>query len=189
MSQPLTTAASQAAPALPVSAADEGLLHEVIAGTPAGNDIGTLPRNANGIATGSLTGVAGDGTPLVSIAAWGLNSIPARTLAPVEPTRIGEAVALGFESGDPLRPIILGFMLAPAAKPAPPAMQDEPAPAMDALIDGERVVLYAEHEIELRCGDAALILSADGRIQLRGTYITSHASATQRILGGSVNVN
>ncbi len=56
-------------------------------------------------------------------------------------------------------------------------------------MDGERVVLRAEHEIELRCGEAALILNADGRIQLRGTYITSHASATQRILGGSVNVN
>jgi hypothetical protein len=189
MAHPFMTAAGQATPASPETAADEGLLHKVIAGTPAGNDAVTLPRNANGIATGSLAGVAGDGTPLVSIAAWGLNAIPARTLAPVDAARIDEAVALGFESGDPLRPIILGFMLAPVAMPEPVATQDEPAPAMDALIDGERVVLYAEHEIELRCGDAALILSADGRIQLRGTYITSHASATQRILGGSVNVN
>jgi hypothetical protein len=188
MSQPFPSAASQAAPASPLEA-DESLLHKIIAGTSADKNAGAMPRNANGIATGSLAGLADDGTPLVSIAAWGLNSIPARTLAPVEAARIGEAVALGFESGDPLRPLILGFMLAPAAPPALPVIQHEPAPAMDALIDGERVVLYAEQEIELRCGDAALILSADGRIQLRGTYITSHASATQRILGGSVNVN
>lgn len=189
MSQPFMTAASLAATAPASSNAGEGLLQQVIAGTPDGPDAGAPPRSANGIATGNLAGIAGDGTPLVSIAAWGLHGIPARTLAQVEPARIGEAVALGFESGDPRRPIILGFMLAPAAMPAPPALQNEPEPAMDALIDGERVVLYAEHEIELRCGDAALILSADGRIQLRGTYITSHASATQRILGGSVNVN
>lgn len=189
MSQPFMTAANQAAPASPLETGDESLLHKVIAGTPSGTEAGTLPRSANGIATGSLAGLADDGTPLVSIAAWGLNGIPARTLAPVESARIGETVALGFESGNPLRPIILGFMLAPAPVSAPAVAEYEQEPAMDALIDGERVVLYAEQEIELRCGDAALILSADGRIQLRGTYITSHASATQRILGGSVNVN
>lgn len=164
---------------------EEGLLHKVIAGTSADTDTCTAPRTANGIATGRFDSVADDGTPMVSIAAWGLYGIPARTLAPTDPSRIGEAVALGFESGDPLRPIILGFMLAPTTQ----EWQAEEPPAMDALVDGERVVLTAEHEIELRCGDAALILSADGRIQLRGTYITSHASATQRILGGSVNVN
>jgi uncharacterized protein (DUF2345 family) len=64
-----------------------------------------------------------------------------------------------------------------------------PRPPAEVRVDGERVVLQAEHEIELRCGEAAIVLSADGRITLRGTYITSHASATQRILGGSVNVN
>ncbi|NHZ44602.1 hypothetical protein [Massilia aquatica] len=42
-------------------------------------------------------------------------------------------------------------------------------------------------EIELRCGNAALIMSADGRIQLRDTYITSYTSETELILGGSVN--
>ena len=56
-------------------------------------------------------------------------------------------------------------------------------------VDGQRHVIRAEREIELRCGDAAIVLHADGRIQLRGTYISSHASATQRITGGSVNLN
>lgn len=187
MSQQLT---NQSAYAPPTSTEiEEGLLHKVVAGTPSESDARTLPRYANGIATGHLAGIGDDGSPLVNITAWGLRSIPARTLAPVEAARIGEAVALGFESGDPLRPIILGFMLAPSAMQTPPVIERGPELAMDALIDGERVVLHAEHEIELRCGDAALILSADGRIQLRGTYITSYASATQRILGGSVNVN
>jgi hypothetical protein len=189
MPQPLTIPAGISAPAS--QDIEDSLLHRVIAGSSASTPTGTAPRTANGIATGRFDSLADDGTPLVSIAAWDLYGIAARTLVPADPARIGETVALGFESGDPLRPIILGFMLEPAAIPAAPVPvpQEEEMPAMDALIDGERVVLYAEHEIELRCGDAALILSADGRIQLRGTYITSHASATQRILGGSVNVN
>lgn len=57
------------------------------------------------------------------------------------------------------------------------------------LVDGEHLVIEAKHSIELRCGEAAIVLLADGRIQLRGTYITSHATATQRIVGGSVHVN
>ncbi|NIA00890.1 hypothetical protein F2P46_35105 [Massilia sp. CCM 8734] len=130
---------------------------------------------------GTFDGIGADGGALVSIATFGLSRIRARSISPLDPSNIGQALALGFEGGDPMQPIILGLMLGAPAVPAP-------TPA-DVLLDGERVVLTAEHEIELRCGDAALILSADGRIQLRGTYITSHASATQRILGGSVNIN
>jgi len=58
-----------------------------------------------------------------------------------------------------------------------------------AIADGERVLIEAENEIELRCGEAAIILTKDGRILLRGAYISSHASATQRIRGGSIQIN
>ncbi|NHZ93413.1 hypothetical protein F2P45_31050 [Massilia sp. CCM 8733] len=157
------------------SAQPEGLLHDVIVQTP------QRPARADGIAVGTFDGIGADGSALVSIATFGLSRIRARSISPLDPSNIGQALALGFEGGDPMQPIILGLMLATPAATAP-------APT-DVLLDGERVVLNAEHEIELRCGEAALILSADGRIQLRGTYITSHASATQRILGGSVNIN
>lgn len=53
----------------------------------------------------------------------------------------------------------------------------------------EHRVIEAEQRLELRCGEASLVLHADGRIQLRGHYITSHAQATQRIHGGAVHVN
>ncbi|NIA00923.1 hypothetical protein F2P46_35275 [Massilia sp. CCM 8734] len=130
---------------------------------------------------GTFDGIGADGGALVSIATFGLSRIRARSISPLDPSNIGQSLALGFEGGDPMQPIILGVMLAAPVPPAPAST--------DALLDGDRVVLTAEREIELRCGEAALILSADGRIQLRGTYITSHASATQRILGGSVNIN
>ncbi|NHZ66725.1 DUF6484 domain-containing protein [Massilia genomosp. 1] len=166
--------ATEAGSSLPVTESTQpsGLLHDVIVQTP------QRPARADGIAVGTFDGIGADGGALVSIATFGLSRIRARSISPLDPSNIGQALALGFEGGDPMQPIILGLMLAAPA----------PAPA-DVLLDGERVVLTAEHEIELRCGEAALILSADGRIQLRGTYITSRASATQRIMGGSVNIN
>lgn len=153
----------------------EQLLNDVVLQTP------QRPTRADGIAVGSFDDIAQDGTALVSIASFGLERIRARTIIPLDPAQIGQAVALGFEASDPLHPIILGLMIVASPFAAPMAA--------DVLLDGERVALSATHEIELRCGEAALILRADGRIQLRGTYITSYASASQRIFGGSVNVN
>ena len=152
----------------------EQLLNDVVLQTP------QRPARADGIAVGSFDGIAEDGTALVSIPLFGLDRIRARSISPLDAAQIGHDVALGFEANNPLRPIILGLMIAPVVTQLA---------AAEVLLDGERVALTATHEIELRCGDAALIMSADGRIQLRGTYITSYASATQRILGGSVNVN
>lgn len=169
----------QTVPATDAAAQEPGterLLHDVIASTP------RRDMRANGIAVGTLAGFAADGGALVDIAPFDLRGVPARSVTPLDAGQVGQPVALGFESGDPERPIILGMMLAPAPVQAP-------RPAVDATLDGEKVTLTAEHEIELRCGEAAIVLSADGRIQIRGRYITSHADATQRILGGSVNIN
>lgn len=61
--------------------------------------------------------------------------------------------------------------------------------SLDVEVDGRQVTVRAEHELVLRCGEAAIVLHADGRIELRGTYITSQASATNRIRGGSIDLN
>ncbi|MFZ6674186.1 DUF6484 domain-containing protein [Undibacterium sp. Xuan67W] len=164
-------------------------------------------RHADGIAIGALEAFDASGKPLISIAAFGLLSLPALSLIPLSSANLGAQLALGFEFGDTQRPIILGLIMsatsqevAPSSHVIPPAESltastDESADdhsgeeELDLIVDGQRIVLQAQQEIELRCGDAAIILSANGHIQLRGTYITSHASATQRILGGSVSVN
>jgi hypothetical protein len=155
-------------------------------------------RHTDGIAIGVLDAFDANGKALVSIATFGLSALSAISLVPLNSAHLGAQLALGFESGDTQRPIILGLILSAAQPTAAPQTEanDEAdsetgseAEPLDLIVDGQHIVLQAEREIELRCGDAAIILSADGHIQLRGTYITSHASATQRILGGSVNVN
>lgn len=53
---------------------------------------------------------------------------------------------------------------------------------------GQTVALGFEAGGSMRPAFFGLMLN-DGNIELRGTYITSQASATRRILGGSVNIN
>ncbi|TJZ68379.1 DUF6484 domain-containing protein [Chitiniphilus eburneus] len=153
----------------------------------------TLPATAAGIAVGQLAGFDGGGLPLVHVPALRLSAVAARSMVALTGEQLGCELALGFEGNDPRRPIVLGLMLGaqpvPVAAPVAPAANPAAADRLDLWVDGERVALHAAHEIELRCGDAAIVMTADGRITLRGTYITSHASATQRILGGSVNLN
>ncbi|TIX42426.1 MAG: hypothetical protein E5V40_06850, partial [Mesorhizobium sp.] len=80
---------------------------------------------------------------------------------------------------DPGRPLIVGRIVDPAHK----------SNAAHVVRDGEHVRINANERIELRCGKAMIIMEKDGRITIRGTYVTSHASATNRVRGASVNLN
>jgi hypothetical protein len=103
------------------------------------------------------------------------------SLVPLTAAQLGSTVALSLMvNGDNTSALLLGCVWQGAA---------QPSEALTLTVDGHREVIEAAHELELRCGEAAIVLTADGRIQLRGTYITSHASATQRIVGASVHVN
>jgi len=137
----------------------------------------TLER-IDGVVIGALVGFDGE-LPLVVFAGNPRDAaIPAKTLAPLDFGAIGAEVALLFEAGDPARPLIVGRIVDPARRPAPLVVRD-----------GERVRLTAEERIELRVGKASIVMEKDGRITIRGSYVTSHASATMRIRGGSVNLN
>ena len=106
-------------------------------------------------------------------------AVPARSLAELTSDMVGAEVALLFEAGDPARPLIVGRIVEPARKSSAPQI----------VRDGENVRIVGQERIELRCGKATIIMEKDGHITIRGTYLTSHASAANRIRGGSVNLN
>lgn len=162
--------------AAPLSGPDGAGLLQILIGQP-----GQAPARADGIAIGQLESCTQEAGPRVAIPAFGLHALPARSLVALEAEHVGQSLALGFESGDPRKPVILGRII--------DATAPSPSLPLEVLADGERTVIEAQHEIELRCGEASIVLTADGHILLRGTHITSHASATQRILGGAVNIN
>lgn len=56
-------------------------------------------------------------------------------------------------------------------------------------VDGKRVELEGQDEIVLRCGKASITLRRNGRIVIRGTYVESYSKGTNRIKGGSVQIN
>ena len=106
-------------------------------------------------------------------------AIPARSLARLSAADVGAEVALLFEDGDRARPLIVGRLVEPA--------RDDAAPLL--VADGQILRLTAKERIELRVGKASLVMEADGHITIRGTDLVSHASRSNRIRGGSVNLN
>lgn len=56
-------------------------------------------------------------------------------------------------------------------------------------VDGKRVEIEAADEIVLKCGEASITLRRNGRVVIRGTYVETRSKGTNRIKGGSVQIN
>jgi hypothetical protein len=83
--------------------------------------------------------------------------------------------------------VIMGLMHIPPQAAAMP--QAASALHREAEADGERLVLTADKEIVLRCGEASITLTKAGKILIKGAYVLSRSSGTNRIQGGSVEIN
>jgi hypothetical protein len=56
-------------------------------------------------------------------------------------------------------------------------------------LDRKRLDLEASDEIRLTCGKSSLVLRRDGSVVIRGVTITSRATQTNKIRGGTVAIN
>ena len=114
------------------------------------------------------------------------------TLAELESACVEQReVLLMFERADRTKPIITGLL---SAAPSAPQEQEPHAVvpqglALEVDADGQRVRLSAQDQIVLQCGKASVTLTSSGRVILRGTYVETHASGTNRIKGGQVRIN
>jgi hypothetical protein len=155
------------------------------------------PSRIDGVVVGRVVALAERGAPLVEFAENGAAApLEARSIAPVGVADVGREVALLFEGGNPSRPILMGWMYEPAAitgessTPAEsPAARSESKATPEVERDGERLVLTAQREIVLKCGQASITLTRAGKIIIRGAYLLARSSGVNRIQGGSVQIN
>jgi hypothetical protein len=137
--------------------------------------------------TARLHGFGLDDEPLVT-GLPGLHGeiVPARAAIPLLCEQIGCDVVLLFEQGDVRRPIILGVMQDRGV-----AMEaaGRSRPAMDLQVDDQRIVISAEREIVLRCGEASITLTRAGKVLIKGTYVVSRSSGYNKIKGAAVDIN
>jgi hypothetical protein len=80
-------------------------------------------------------------------------------------------------AGDEQHPVVIGVVLG----------QAEDGPALSD-VDGN-TVLTAARQLVLRCGAAAITISADGQVSISGTDVRSRAKRLQRITGANVKIN
>ena len=134
---------------------------------------------------GELVGMTGtDNAPLVHWAnPSGSNTEIARAVVALRPSDIGRQIAMMFDNADSRCPIVIG-LLPPIGRAT-----DTGLPLIDIKVNGERLVVAAGQQLELRCGAASITLERDGKISIRGTQIVSHAEGINRIRGGAVHLN
>jgi hypothetical protein len=68
---------------------------------------------------------------------------------------------------------------------------EKPAACPDERSDDipDELVLEAKQQLTLRVGDGSITLRADGKIQIKGRDLVSHAQRLNRIKGGAVSIN
>lgn len=139
------------------------------------------PPRIDGVVIGRVAGFDAGGAPLVEIPLTGA-TVAARAATAVGEGDVGREAALLFEGGDPNKPIVMGLLHAPRSKEASGG-------AVAVESSGERLVLSAEKEITLRCGDASITLTRAGKVLIRGAYVLTRAEGLNRIQGGAVEIN
>ena len=95
-----------------------------------------------------------------------------------------QGVLLLHERGREDLPIIVGLL-----QPTEPIDAELPAQGTVAYVDGRRMEVEGKDEVVLRCGPASITLRANGRVVIRGTCVETRASGTNRIKGGTVQIN
>ncbi len=151
----------------------------------------STPPASAGVSVQTLAGLGAGG--LVQLDGPGAAQT-ARTVVRLTRAMVGRQVLVVHEAGGP---IVTGVIQDGSDAPADafdPADSTEPqarsdAPPFELEVDGERVVVDARRQLVLRCGQASITLTREGKILLRGTYISSRASGVHRISGGSVELN
>jgi hypothetical protein len=132
------------------------------------------------LCTGTIAAVDSNGTVRVAVAG---RSAPlhARALAVISTSDLGKDVILGFEGGILERPIVIGVL---GASPF-----EDTDDAAEITISSERLTFEGKTQVVIRCGPTSITLTESGKVLIKGEYVSSRATGTNRIRGGAVQIN
>jgi len=152
---------------------------------------GEAPRPAAQVITGHLQGIDDEGRVLF---------VPEQGGGPPVAVSIGLAISDGVlipaarnqqralvvrTSEEPPRLVLIGLVRERVASAARDARPGE----LEVKVDGETLRLTAQHEIELKCGNASLVLRQSGRVILKGTHVVTSSRGPLKVKGATVEIN
>lgn len=138
---------------------------------------GLVNLAGEGVAIATFAGFSNAGRFLV-ILKDDLQPVTALSTVGLGSEDAGAQIVVAFENGDAQRPIIIGRLKEQSQQSTPTFK-----------VDGERLVLRAEREIELHCGEASIILTKAGKVLIRGNYVLSRSRGANKIKGAFVDIN
>ena len=153
--------------------------------------LNTLIKNAEiqsndveGVCVGKIVGIAENGRAIVDYPGNQSGPIEANTAAdtsnvPQDKVNGLPVILVVDREGENL-PVIIGVVRDTFFTATQPEESQEPDKTLS---------LEAKDEIVMRCGKSSLTMRNDGKIVVSGTQLTSRATCTNRIKGGSVAIN
>ena len=131
----------------------------------------------DGVVIGTFAGFDDGGQFLVALGAAA--PVLAMSIVGLSPRDAGARVVVAFERADPRAPVIMGRLQA-----AP--IEREVA---HLKVDGKRIRIEAQEQLELRCGEASLVLTSAGKVLIRGTHVVSRSRGANKVKGAFVEIN
>jgi len=108
----------------------------------------------------------------------------ARSIIPITKRDANKSVLLVFENNNPSLPIITGFIQDIDEKKLEIKNEEKMI-----FKDGEKIIIDAKNEVELRCGKSSIVMKKNGKIIIKGTNLLSRSSGANKIKGASVQIN
>ena len=167
---------------------DKNLLSKFMRQSPVSNPSQSCSTKAvndtpiNALLVGVFLGFDSLGMVQVEVAGLAESLICARVMCPLDQLIPHIQCVLMFEKGAREHAVVMGTLQQPVINLAM---------GSNALVKQSKdgVEIKSDKKIHLHCGDTHLIMTADGRIELRGTTVVTHSTGLNRIRGASVKIN
>lgn len=70
-----------------------------------------------------------------------------------------------------------------------PVRIEFPSEETDVKVDGKRLIIEAQEEIRIKCGQGMIMMNKEGKIVIRGTHLLTRSSGANKIKGATVQIN